>query len=43
MPGTGPRGQGKIWSLQVLQNLAGETKIEDSRDTHYTEGCEVGS
>lgn len=38
-PGTGPEVQGKMWSLQVLQNLAMETKIENSCDKYYSPGC----
>lgn len=38
MPGTEPGVQNKIWSLQVLENLAGETKIGDSCDKDYTQG-----
>lgn len=38
MRGTGPGVQGKVRSLQVLQNLAQETKIEGSCDKCYAPG-----
>jgi len=41
--GTGPGGQAKMWSLQVLQNRAGDTKIENTCDKYYIQGCKTGS